>query len=371
MVCIMRCMGKQAFWRRNWKLILNIVTVVAMVALIVAIRDQLLETFRNIRHVNGWFLLLVPLLQAANYHAQTKQYQTLFAVLGNMLSYRQLMRASLEINFVNHVFPSGGVSGTSYFGIRLRDDSITGGRATLVQIMKVALLILSFEVVLIAGLLILALNNRANNFTILVTSSITTLMLIGTLLFGYVIGSKKRISSTFTALTRLLNTGVRFFRPEMREAINVRRVEQIFEELHNNYVQIRAKWRELKWPWVWALAANVTEVLSIYAVYLAFGEWVNIGAVILAYAVANFAGFVSVMPGGVGIYEALMTGVLVASGVPAGISLPVTVMYRVLNTLIQVPPGYYLYHKALQEAPSAAAATEAAVRAESSQSIRD
>ena len=58
------------------------------------------------------------------------------------------------------------------------------------------------------------------------------------------------------------------------------------------------------------------------------------------------------MPGGVGVYEALMTGVLVASGVPAAVSLPVTVMYRVISTLIQVPPGWWLYHKALQDNPS-------------------
>jgi uncharacterized protein (TIRG00374 family) len=98
---------------------------------------------------------------------------------------------------------------------------------------------------------------------------------------------------------------------------------------------------------MWALVANITEVLCIYVVYLAFGETVNLGAVILAYAVANFAGMVSVMPGGVGVYEALMTGVLVAAGVPARLSLSVTVMYRVLSTLIQVPPGWILYHAAL------------------------
>ncbi len=55
------------------------------------------------------------------------------------------------------------------------------------------------------------------------------------------------------------------------------------------------------------------------------------------------------MPGGVGIYEALMTGVLVAAGIPAAVSLPVTVMYRVLSTIIQIPPGYILYHQALDK----------------------
>jgi uncharacterized protein (TIRG00374 family) len=87
-------------------------------------------------------------------------------------------------------------------------------------------------------------------------------------------------------------------------------------------------------------------------VYVAFGHWVNLGAVILAYAVANFAGLISVLPGGVGVYEGLMTLVLAAGGVPPAISLPATVMYRVLNTLLQVPPGYYLYHKHLQQGPA-------------------
>jgi uncharacterized membrane protein YbhN (UPF0104 family) len=67
----------------------------------------------------------------------------------------------------------------------------------------------------------------------------------------------------------------------------------------------------------------------------------------LAYAVANVAGLISVLPGGVGIYEGLMTAVLATAGIPPAVSLPVTVMYRVLNTVIQLPPGYYLYHRAI------------------------
>jgi len=90
------------------------------------------------------------------------------------------------------------------------------------------------------------------------------------------------------------------------------------------------------------------EVMVIYTLYMAFVSFVNIGAFILAYAVANFAGRISVLPGGIGIYEALMTAALVAAGVPASLSLPVTVMYRVLNTLVQIPPGYVLYHNTLR-----------------------
>lgn len=342
-------MSEHSFLKRRWKLILNIVTVLALLILVFAIRDQLVETFKNLARVNAWLLLLLLPIQAANYHAQTRMYQGLFSVLGNHLRYRFLYRASLELNFINHVFPSAGVSGISYFGVRLKNNEITGAKATLVQIIKVGLLILSFEILLVFGLLFLAIGNKANDFVILLTTFLTTLMVIGTFAFVMIIGSKKRISATFTFLTKVLNYVLHIFLPKSPETINIERARHIFEDLHGNYKTIESKWRQLKWPFFWALMANLTEVLCIYVVYLAFGEVVNLGAVILAYAVANFAGMVSVMPGGVGVYEALMTGVLVAAGVPAGLSLSVTVMYRVLNTLIQVPPGWILYHGALSK----------------------
>jgi uncharacterized protein (TIRG00374 family) len=342
-------MSERSFLKRRWKLILNIVTGAALLVLIVAIREQLVSTFENLARVNAWLLLLLLPIQAINYHAQTRMYQGLFSVLGNHLRYRFLYRASLELNFINHVFPSAGVSGISYFGVRLKSNEITGAKATLVQVIKVGLLILSFEVLLVLGLLFLAIGGKASNFVILLTTFLTTMMVIGTFAFVMIIGSKRRINATFTFLTKGLNYILHLFLPKSPETINIERVERVFGDLHENYKTIESKWRQLKMPFLWALIANLTEVLCIYVVYLAFGELVNLGAVILAYAVANFAGMVSVMPGGVGVYEALMTGVLVAAGVPAGLSLSVTVMYRVLSTLIQVPPGWILYHTALSD----------------------
>ena len=54
---------------------------------------------------------------------------------------------------------------------------------------------------------------------------------------------------------------------------------------------------------------------------------------------------VTAVPGGIGVYDAMMVAVMVAAGIPANLSLSVTIMYRVLNTIIQLPPGYYFWHK--------------------------
>jgi uncharacterized protein (TIRG00374 family) len=343
-------MAETSFLRRRWKLIVNLLTIGALVVLIVAIRGQLANTFDNLFKVHAWALLLIIPAEFLNYDAQARLYKSLFGIVGNDLGYWRLYGASLELNFINNVFPSGGVTGISYFGVRMRGDRISGAKAAVVQLLKLALLFLSFELLIVFGLFCLAIEGRMNSLILLVAGILTTVLVIGTAGFAFIIGSERRIAGFFTWATRVLNKALSPFRRGHGDAINVERARAIFEDLHKNYMDIRSDKRRLRAPFVWALLANFWEVVAVYVVYLAFGHLVNFGAVILAYAVANFAGLVSVLPGGVGIYEGLMTLVLTATGVPSRLSLPVTVMYRVVNTLVQMPPGYYFYHRTLNSA---------------------
>ena len=338
-------MGSNSYLKRNWKLILNVVTIGAMVALAFAVRHQLGQTIHNLAHVHAWALLLIIPIEIINYHAQTKLYQGLFRVVGEKLSYGFVYKLALELNFVNHVFPSGGVSGISYFSLRLRSDGIRGSKSTVVQLMKLVLVFSSFEVLLLLGMLILASVGKVNNLIILIGGSLTTLIIVGTALVAYIVGDRRRVQNFFVTTTRILNNIIHLVRPRHPETISLERARPVFDELHDNYALFKSKSRELQRPFWWAMLANVTEILAVYVVYVAFGHWINVGAMILAYAVANFAGLVSVLPGGVGVYEALMTAVLVAGGIPAAVSIPATIMYRVVNTILQVPPGYYLYHQ--------------------------
>ena len=299
-----------------------------------------------------WALLLMIPLQLLNYDSQTRLYKHLFAVVGNRLSYRELMKASVALNYVNHLFPSGGITGISYFAARLKRDEITGAKASAVQLFKLALYFLSFEVLIVFGVIALAVQGHMNSLILLMAGSIATGLVMTTLALGFIISSRKRIAGFFAYTTKLINRLIRAIRPNHPERVQTDKIRAVFEDLHENYALMSKDWSRLKMPFLWALLANLWEVLTIYVVYVAFGDLVNIGAVILAYAVANFAGLVSVLPGGVGIYEGLMTLVLSATGVPSRLSLPVTIMYRILSTLIQIPPGAYFYHKHLTHIPS-------------------
>lgn len=337
------------FLRKRWRAILTLVTLAALVGATYSLRHQIVDTIRNLDNINLWIVLFVVVFQAAFYHFSANMYKNLFSILGSTLKYKFLMRATLELTFVNHVFPSGGVTGFSYWGLRLRSEGVSTAKATLVQTMRFVLLFISFQILLFLALILLSFDGRVNNFLLVVSGSLATALVGGTLFMMYIIGDKKRINNFFTVITKIINRLIQVVRPKNPETINIDRAKGVFEDFHENYKVLKKDYKKLKQPVINALLINLVEILSIYAVFLAFGQWVNLGAIIIAYAVANFAGLISVIPGGIGLYEGLMIGVLVAGGVPAALSLPVIIMYRILTIFLQIPLGGYLYYKTIHQ----------------------
>lgn len=334
----------RSFFRAHWRGILNLITFVALAGLIYAIHDEIYETLRNIRYVNYWALLLIIPLQLLNYDAYARMYRTMLKRLGTKVRYSSMYRVALELNFVNHVFPSGGISGFSYFSLRMKDYGVRSSTATVVQLLRFFMGYLGFLVLLAIGIVALAIGGRASNVVIMVATFLATIIVVGTVVLAYIVGDNGRINGASSFLARLINRLIAVVRRGKPETISLVKLRSAMDEMHHSYATIKQNLGIVKKGVWYGFLTGLTEVLTIYVVYIAFGEWVNIGAVIMAYAIANFAGLVSVMPGGVGIYEALMTATLAVAGVPAGLSIPVTVMYRVLGISVQILPGWVLYH---------------------------
>ena len=91
-----------------------------------------------------------------------------------------------------------------------------------------------------------------------------------------------------------------------RDILDSEKILDRLSRLHDNYLILKRHHRELRRPLGYGILANLTELATIYIVFVANGYWPNPGAIIIGYAVASFAGIVSVVPGGVGLFEALM-----------------------------------------------------------------
>jgi putative heme transporter len=336
--------------KRNFKFWINVVTILALAILIILSHKSILEAFKKLGDLNAAALLLMIPLQALNYYAVARLYQDYFKSIGEKLSLKTMYSVALELNFVNHVFPSGGVSGFSYLSLRLKQEGIKTAKSTLAQILRFALTFISFLILLFVGMLLLALQRHTSPLTILVASSVTFLTLFGVIIVVYVISDEKRIKAFTSFLPKALNKIIGRFSRRDGPVIDINKVEDTMADMHRDYVLLSKDLRSLKRPFGWAMLINITDILTICSVYAAFGTLVNPGAVIIAYAVANFAGLVAILPGGVGIYEGLMTATLTSAGVDKALAISATLVYRVLNMLYSLPLGYYFYQKAIRRA---------------------
>ncbi len=336
--------------KKDFKFWLNVVTIAALILLVVISWDQIISAFDELDRLNLWALGLMVPLQFANYFAIAKFYRNFFVAQGEQIRLRELYKIALELNFVNHVFPSGGVSGFSYLSLRLKQSGVSTAKSTLAQILRFALTFLSFLILLVFGLIALSFSHSAGGFVILVTSGIIFATIFGTGVGVFIISKPSRIKAFVSWLPKAVNYVAKLFkRDKATSLINIGKVENTLEDLHDDYVVLRRDMPLVKNLLNWALLINITEVLTIYMVYVAFGELINPGALIIAYAVANFAGLIAVLPGGVGIYEGLMTATLAGAGVPKALALSATVIYRVLSMVISLPIGYFFYHRALRQ----------------------
>lgn len=334
---------------RKTKLIINIVTIVALLVLIVVSWDQIQAGLREIGGAKWSMIALMIPMQLINYYAVGRLYYDYFAAKGRRVGTKwDMFKVALELNFVNHVFPSGGVAGFSYLGVRMKHFGVPVAQTTLAQAVRFVLTFISFLVLLFAGLFLLSFSDRAGGLVLFLGLSIAFLTLFGTLVAIYIVSDVGRIKAFTAFLPKAVNAVVRPF-TKRRNLINVDRIEKLFGDLHDDYMQIARERKILRRPLVWALIINITEVATAYLAYLALGQAVNPGAVILAYSVASFAGLVSILPGGIGVYETLMTATLASAGVSKALALSATLIYRIFCVVVFVPIGFVLYQIALKK----------------------
>ncbi len=334
---------------KSFKFWINIITIGALVLLIVLARKQIGDAIHTVWTLNFFWLFLIIPVQIGNYLAVGKFYQSYLKTLGEKVRLKETFKIGLEMNFVNNVFPSGGISGFGYLGVRLKKLGVKGSKTTLLQTSRHLLTFVSFIFYLLLALLLLSIFGSASRLIILVATTLSSFIVFGTLILLYIISNEDRITQFMAALPRLVNRIVKFFHTKNKQPINIAKIESLFRDLHKDYIHVRKNWKDLRYPFMWTMVMNFTEILTIFIVYLSFGELVNPGAIIISYAVANMAGLVAVLPGGVGVYEGLMTAVMASAGVNKVLALSATVVYRVLNMALFLPPGYFLYQRALRD----------------------
>lgn len=328
--------------------IVSIVSFVAIILLLVLSWRDIIAAWRLLTQVQLGILLLVIPLQFLSYYASGEILASFLRAKGELkhVSRLEVARFALEFNFVNHILPTGGLSGASYANWRFKHMGVSAARATLANALRFLVSFVVFALLLCVAVFALALDGNVNRLTILFASVLTTLVVVGTLLFVYVISSVNRMHSAGRQFTRFINGLLRRL-IRKRNVLDAAKVAKFLSSMHEDYVAVRQSPRQLRLPAVWALAFIVLEVAMFMVVFASLSTYVNPAALLVAYGFASFAAAFVATPGGAGAYEAVMISFLGNAGVAQGTAIAGVLLGRVLLIVLTIVSGYVFYQLTL------------------------
>lgn len=332
---------------RAW---LSVITFVLIAVLLFAARDELLHAWKLMSGINLWILALTIPLLLLNFYAAGEM---IFSYLRKKkkiekVSVIEQMRMALEMNFVNHALPSGGVSGISYMTWRLGTHGVSASRATMAQAVRFAMGFAGFATLLAIAVLLVTIDGEVNRWIILVSSSLVSLM-VGAVVVGvYFIKDIRRVRKAAGWLTRFLNRAIKIVSLGKKRTIaKESKMMEFMEDMHEDFLELKREKKLLKLPYVWALVFTLSDVMIYFVAFWALGSIVNPAPILIAYGVATLAGFAVVTPGGSGAYEALMVGFLVIAGLTQGKAIAGVILARVIILVATIVIGYIFYQHAL------------------------
>src|SRR5690606_17677060 len=134
-------------------------------------RDELMQAWRLMTTVNLWILAIVIPLILLNFYSAGEMIFSYLRQKGRMtrVSIAEQIRMALEMNFVNHALPSGGVSGISYMTWRLGRHGVSASRATMAQAVRFVMGFAGFATLLVLAVLMVTIDGNVNRWIILVS----------------------------------------------------------------------------------------------------------------------------------------------------------------------------------------------------------
>jgi len=332
---------------RAW---VSIVTFILIGVIIYFARHELQHAWKLLGQVDLWILaLIVPAILIGYLTAGEMIFSYLRQkkLISHVSIFTQ-MRISLELNFVNHVLPSGGVSGVSYMNWRLNKLGVPVGRATMAQVVRYVTGFASLVALLVVSVVIVTIDGTVNRWIILLSSALVTVMILVVVACIFLFGSQKRMEAIARWVARFANRVVRTVTfGRVKRVLTATSLVVFLDDLHDDFKGLMRDKRILWQPFLWGILFTITEIAIFWIVFWALGSPINPAPILIAYGLASLSGILVVTPGGAGAYEAVMVFVLAIAGMNSGQAIAGIVLARAIILFVTVAVGWVLYQQAV------------------------
>ena len=335
----------------SFRTILTILTLVLLGYVIYQNFGDIKEALNHLSETNILVLLLLIPEQLFMYYCCGQMFFSYMAAKKDAVKVSPwtLMRVSLELNFVNHAVPAGGLGGLGYITWRLKPFGATAGQASFMYALRYIITICAnqFQTILaIIFLLIFGTVPNAGIWVIWMTAVLSVGIIAGIALIVVIASSKKRIDWFAGIATKAVNAFVNGITFGHKPEILKRKVaDKYLNDIHVDLMTARQNKKILIRPILWGIVYSFLEIATYWIVAASMGRPDILPQIMIGEAIGSVMG--AIVP--YGLYELGMAGIMVSLGVPVALAGTVVLMTRVIVLASTIISGYGFYQHSISK----------------------
>ena len=335
----------------SFRTILSIVTLILIIYVIYTNFGDIKETISHIGETNIIILLMLIPEQLFMYYCCGQMFFSYMAAKKNAkrISAWTLMRVSLELNFVNHAVPAGGLGGLGYITWRLKPFGATAGQSSFMYALRYVITICANQLQTIVAIICLLLFGTvpdAGKWVIGMTALLSVGIIVGIAVVVVIVSSEKRIAWFAKNATSFCNWLVKTVTFGRKTNILQRAtVDKYLGDIHDDLMTARHNVKMLVRPILWGIVYSFLEIATYWIVASSLGHPEILPQIMIGEAIGSVMG--AIIP--YGLYELGMVGIMVSLGVDPGLSALVVLMTRVIVLASTILSGYGFYQHSISK----------------------
>ena len=289
------------------------------------------------------WILLAAVLQVLYYTVFAAIFKSAFNTVDIKSKVRDLIPVTLGALFINVVAPTWGMAGAALYVDDASHRGESPARAAAGTLLAQTADFSAFALILAGGIAYLSMQNRLQNYEI--AGAAVLVVILCSLAFTLILGLWRPI--LLMKLLGLAQSGIN------RLAKKVHRNTVLPDgwaarnaaDFSNAARAIEAHPERLALTLGLALVAHLINIISLYAVFLAFHQQIEFGPLVSGYAMGILFWNISPVPQGIGVVEGVMALVYTSLGIHGFIAALIVLAFRALNFWLPMLLGFILLRR--------------------------
>ncbi len=303
--------------------------------------SELRKIGRLFMQIRWYWLILVLIAQFINLSIKTAVYKKILNVLKfPHINFFEFTRISLVVIFLNSTIPSYGFAGNIYL-IKLLNKKFGFKEGKILMMIILELISYYFSLILLittALIYIFIKIHRLNYLSIITAVGFILLCFLVAFILYFLLGNRQKAPKKASWFIKRIYKAEDGISPE-------KKAEILLKEFYQNVDWLKQHKRQIFIPILLQFVKFLSDGLTIFIIFLAFGALTSYGISLTTYALGQLFGLASLIPGGMGAFEGAMTLTSNSLGVTLELSIAVMLIYRFFSYWLYFPLGLIFYHQ--------------------------